>query len=217
MSTEDRKWCPGWDSNPHARRHRNLNPACLPVPTPGQTPRHYMRQWRWCPEPDSNRHDLAVKGFSYPLQLSLLQPCAAAFGVWTFSSPYRAAARDHAARLRREPSSLYTSPAASVAGFSSGLPPPCRAEVSPNLTPFTRGFPTRVLKTLKSLVSTCFTIRASDQASHAACDPARGSRLPCHRRMAAHITRRARRPQCVLCMAEYLRSSSLSLSSSARR
>ncbi len=52
-------------------------------------------------------------------------------------------------------------------GLSSGLPPVAR-EVSPNLTPFTQWFPGRVLKLLKSLVSTSFTTRA-DRRSIAEC------------------------------------------------
>ncbi len=30
------KWCPGWDSNPHAFRHRFLRPTCLPFHHPGK-------------------------------------------------------------------------------------------------------------------------------------------------------------------------------------
>ena len=46
-------WCRSWDSNPHAVRHGNLNPACLPVPSDrhialkvGQTP-HFVDYWNF--------------------------------------------------------------------------------------------------------------------------------------------------------------------------
>jgi hypothetical protein len=56
---------------------------------------------------------------------------ARAFGVWTFSSPYAGAGRHVGGS--RQVSTL----SANASRLSSGLPPPSRAEVSPNLTPFT--------------------------------------------------------------------------------
>jgi hypothetical protein len=69
-------------------------------------------------------------------------------------------------RGRQEPSSLYTSRDAHGftmrAGFSSGLPPPSRAEVPPNLTPFTPAVSVSwVLNAFKSLASTNFATRAA--------------------------------------------------------
>ena len=55
-----------------------------------------------------------------------------AFVVWTFPLPHPEIADD-----RQGPSSLYTFSGIPAPELSSGLPPPRRAEVSPNLTPFT--------------------------------------------------------------------------------
>ena len=68
-----------------------------------------------------------------------------AFVAWTLPLPYSDRSRSE---LRQGPSSLYTFRGASknAPRLSSGLPPPLRAEVSPNLTPFTSAVSGRVLK-----------------------------------------------------------------------
>ena len=121
-----------------------------------------VTKMKWCPGPESNRHAGKGEGFSYQLQLSLLHTQVASIcGLDFLFTLSQSTAK---LWLRQEPSSLYTflgksllichfkrgvksqsrflpsvEMTSSSPRFSSGLPPPWRAEVSPNLTPFTTG------------------------------------------------------------------------------
>ncbi len=53
---------------------QNADLAGVFGPAIGREPRPIKNSW--CPGPGSNRHGVSPKGFSYPLQLSLLHgPC----------------------------------------------------------------------------------------------------------------------------------------------
>jgi hypothetical protein len=62
-----------------------------------------MAARRKCLGPDSNRHGVAPKGFSYHYSFHCCMP-RHAFVVWTLPLP----SRTPRARIRQEPSSLYT-------------------------------------------------------------------------------------------------------------
>ncbi len=67
----------------------------------------------WCPGPESNRYGSLVPR-DFLTRYGFRRPrVPAGFGVWTFSLPYRR-------RLRQEPSSLYTFPAAADIRLSAG-------------------------------------------------------------------------------------------------
>ena len=79
---------------------------------------------------------VASEGFSYQLRLSPRRhESKRRFVVWTFSSSYRRGDVDEG----RQVSTLSGRGEKPAARLSSGLPPPLRAEVSPNLTLFTAG------------------------------------------------------------------------------
>src|SRR6185312_15906429 len=104
------------------------------------TPWYGMRQdgTRWdrreiCPGPESNRHGVAPKGFSYPLQLSLLRACAH-LGSGLYLCPVAGVDSCELGRGRQVSTLSRRLPAC---GLSSVLQPPRRAAGSPTLTPFT--------------------------------------------------------------------------------
>lgn len=81
---------------------------------------------------------LSPEGFSYHCGFRGCALWSGAFVVWTFSLPCRLLIRDLG--RGRQVSTLSPAPGrygSGRPGLSSGSPPPSRAEVSPNLTPFT--------------------------------------------------------------------------------
>jgi len=128
----------------------------------------------WCLGPDSNRHGVSPKGFSYPYSFRCCMPSQASPACicgldFTFAIPRPESARGlgrgrqvSTLSLAGEPRRTNTARrGALAAALSSVLQPPSRAAVSPTLTPFTpavSGPGAQAL--LKSLASTSFATQA---------------------------------------------------------
>src|SRR5688572_2372508 len=104
--------------------------------------------------------------------------CCALGRIWSLDFLFTVP-RVSGTRFRRGPSSLYTFHViAGCAWLSSGLQAPSRVSVSPNLTPFTRAFPSRVLNGSSPLRLPISPPRLkNDGGAHcrpALCDPSHG-------------------------------------------
>ena len=146
------------------------------------------RKTKWCPRPESNRHDREVEGFSYHFGFRRQRMRCS----WSGARLHHSLAAVGARRLLSTPSQ----PGGwTWLGVGSDARHP---GLSPTLTGFTSGVSTRRLKLFKSLVSTDFTTRALRDALEPTLLSAGSCLAPDHRCEPRSYALNARKPLSLL-------------------
>ena len=125
----------------------------------------YITRNLWCPGPESNRHgESTPRDFRTRYSFRCYAAAAAYLGSGLSLYPILASRQD-VGRSRQV--STLSSIHYGCSRLSSGLPPPIRAEVSPNLTPFTPGVSSLGAQTTQ--VPCVYQFRHPGKAAHADC------------------------------------------------